>query len=87
MIYEEELEHIHPDPDTNFPSTTMDSVIMKIHQNYTENIIDDPEDFCQYSSSLLIEQKGKKVHPTTTNVTTEKWIEDQTPMCSPTSQY
>ena len=45
---EEELEHIHPDLDNSFPSQTMNSGGMKIHQNYPENIIDDPEYFRQY---------------------------------------
>ena len=48
FITEEELEHIHPDLDNNFPSPKMNSGIMTIHQNNPENIIDDSEDFCQY---------------------------------------
>ena len=43
LITEEELEHIHPDLDHNFPSPKMNSVIMTIHQNDPENIIDGPE--------------------------------------------
>ena len=50
LIPEKELEHIHPDLDNNFPSPTMNSGIMKIHQNDPEHIIDDPEDFLQYRS-------------------------------------
>ena len=42
LITEEELKHIHPDLDNNFPSPTMNLGIMKIHQNDLENIIGDP---------------------------------------------
>ena len=50
MITEEELEHIHPDLDKNFPSPIMNSDIMTIHQNEPENIIDDPEGFSNTSA-------------------------------------
>ena len=45
MITEKELDHIHPDLNQNFPYTKMNSGLMTIHHNYTENFIDDPEDF------------------------------------------
>ena len=45
LIAEEELENIHPDLDHNFPYPTMNSVIISIHHNDPENILDDPEDF------------------------------------------
>ena len=45
LITEEELEHIHPDLDHNFPSPTMNSGIISIQYNYPGKIIDDPEDF------------------------------------------
>ena len=50
LITKEELEHIHPEPDNNILSPTMNSGITKIHQNDPGNIIDDPEDFRQYRS-------------------------------------
>ena len=50
LITEEELKHIHPDIDHNFPSPTINSGIMLIHQNDPGNIIYDPEDFRQYRS-------------------------------------
>ena len=50
LITEEEFEYICPDLDNNLSSPTMNSGIMTIHQNDTENIIDDPEVFCQYRS-------------------------------------
>ena len=42
-ITEEALEHIHLDPDQNFPYPKISSDIMPIHHNDKENIIDDPE--------------------------------------------
>ena len=48
-ITEKELEKIHPDLDHNFPSPTMNSVLMNICNNYPENVIDDPE----YFSSII----------------------------------
>ena len=48
LITDEELEHIHPDLNKHFPSPTMNSGIMTIHQNNPENIIYNPEDFSQY---------------------------------------
>ena len=50
FITEEELKDIHPELDHNFPSPTMNSGVVSIHQNDPENIIDDPEDFQQYRS-------------------------------------
>ena len=50
LILERELEHIKPNLDNNFPSPTMNSGIMTIHQNDPENIIDDPEDLHQHLS-------------------------------------
>ena len=47
-IYEEELENIHPDLDYNFPSPTMNKVLMNIHHNDPDNFIDKPEYFRQY---------------------------------------
>ena len=44
-ITEEALEHIHLDPDQNFPYPKISSDIMPIHHNDKENIIDDPEYF------------------------------------------
>ena len=81
LITEEELENIHPDLDQNLPYLTMNSDIISIHYNDTENIIDDPEDFFQYCSWLLIGHKGELLHPTTIKVTTEQPMEDQNPMC------
>ena len=43
FITEEELEHIHPDLDKKIISPTINSGIIKIHQNDPGNIIDDPE--------------------------------------------
>ena len=45
LINEEELRHINPELDHNFTYTTMNSGIMSIHHNDSENIIDKPEDF------------------------------------------
>ena len=45
---EEELGHIHPDLDFKKSYPTMNSGVIKIHQNDLENIIDDPEDSRQY---------------------------------------
>ena len=70
MINEEELGHIHPDIDNSFLSPTMNSGIMTIHQNDPEDIIDDPEDFCQYHRLLLNGHNGKTLHPTTIKFTT-----------------
>ena len=47
LITEEELEHIHLYLDHNFKSPKMNSIVMSIRQNDSENIIDDPEDFLQ----------------------------------------
>ena len=48
LITEEVIEHIHPELDHNFPYPTMNSSVMSIHQNDPDNIINYPEDFCQY---------------------------------------
>ena len=48
IIHQEELEQIKPDLDHNLPSTTMNSGIMNIYHNDSENFIDDPEYFLQY---------------------------------------
>ena len=52
----------------------MNSVIMTIHQNDPENIIDDPEYFWQYHSWLLIGHKGNTLNPTTIKVTTAQLV-------------
>ena len=69
LITEEELEHIHPDLDHNFPSPTMNSGIMTINQNDPEKIIDGPKDFHQYGSLFLSGHKRKKIHSNTIKVT------------------
>ena len=50
FIPEEGIEYVHPDLYKKFLSPAMNSGIMTIHQNDTEKIIDDPEDFFQYYS-------------------------------------
>ena len=50
LINEEKIQHIHPEINQNFPYSTMNSGVVSIYHNDTENIIDDPEDFCQYRS-------------------------------------
>ena len=45
LITEEQLKHIHPDLNHNFPSPTMNSGIMSTFHNDPETIIDDAEDF------------------------------------------
>ena len=72
LITEEELENIPLDLDKNFPSPTMNSGIMAVHQNGPENIIDDPEDFFQYGRLILSGQKGNTLHQTNIKVTTAK---------------
>ena len=63
LSIEEELKHIHPDLDYNFPYTTINSGIMTINQNYPENIIHDPEYFCQYHRLILSVHNLKTLHP------------------------
>ena len=70
FITEEALEHIHLDPDQNFPYPKMKSSIMPIHHNDKENIIDDPEYLFQYCSLLISGHKGKTLHPNTIQVST-----------------
>ena len=50
FITEEELEHIYPDINHNFPSSTMNSGIMIVYHNDPEHLIDDPKYFRQYHS-------------------------------------
>ena len=40
----------HPDIDQKLPSPKMNSGFMTAHHKYSENFIDDLEDFCQYRS-------------------------------------
>ena len=60
---------------------------MKIHQNDPEHIIDNPEDFCQYHSSLLSIHKGEYFIQQPSQLQLHNYMEDQTLMCSPTSNY
>ena len=48
----------------------MNSGIMTVHHNDTENSIDDPEYFYQYHGWLISVHKVNTLHPTTTQVST-----------------
>ena len=65
FITEEELEHIHPDINQNFPYPKMNSGLITVHNNGPEIFIDDTEYFFQYRSWLLSGHKGNTLHTTT----------------------
>ena len=72
LITEEELEHIHSDLNHNFKYHAMNSGLMTVYHNDSEILIDDPGYFGQYRSWLISRHGGNTLHPTTTQVITEK---------------
>ena len=85
--HEEELDNIHPDVDNNFPSPTMNSGLMTVHNIYPENFIDEQEYFSGIAANSWVgtkETPKKKLSP---NSSLHNRMEYHTPTCSPTSLY
>ena len=63
----------------------MNEALMTIHHNDPDKLIDDPEDFSSIISDYYTNMRApttKKVPPRSSMY---NWMENQTPMCSPTS--